>query len=145
MKTYVHTKNGTRMLKARLFTMDKKWKQLRGPSSEDKQTKTCPHEVQKGVKYWDSYDTDRPLKHALRKQLVPRGHGLHAAVYMQCSEQVNSETAHQCQPGAVGEGIEADLLLCTRFLLEVMKVLWNYSTDGAQTCEYTKTHRTVHL
>ena len=55
------------------------------------------------------------------------------------------ETAHQSQPGAVGERIEADLLLCTRFLLEVMKMFWNYSKDGAQTCEYTKTHRTIHF
>lgn len=44
METYVHTKNGTRMVKASLFTTDKNWKQLRGPSSEDKQTKTCPHD-----------------------------------------------------------------------------------------------------
>ena len=55
------------------------------------------------------------------------------------------ETAHQGQPGAVGEGTEADLLLCTRVLLEVMKMFWNYRNNGAQICEYTKTHRTVHF
>lgn len=55
------------------------------------------------------------------------------------------ETAHQGRPGAVGEATEADLLLCTRVLLEVMKMFWNYSNNGARTCEYTKTHRTVHF
>ena len=54
------------MLKATLFTTDKKWKQLSGPSSEDKQNKTYPSDsviqVQKGVKYGDSYNMDEPLR-----------------------------------------------------------------------------------